>query len=164
MDCPIFPSKNRIFITFENDSQYPSFKPGKYLFSFQYLTRQVGWGISERGKYFTYAAPCSQHFVKDGWPKPIQKEGPLSIPYYTYPTIPWNKVTILFEKPLINKPFVNVGYYMAKDDNDEIGKGQLGSELSLSSGRIGSKWIKIGESNSTENSHTIKLNVCNNNF
>ena len=156
MNCiPEFSQVN-IVLSMDPNSR-ASFPPGTYLFAFKNFTRQVGWGIETTGKYFTNAAPSSCNQVKDGWPTPIYKESVLSHPYHVTSNAPWNVATFSTVSRKHADPFVNIAYYMARDPDGELGRGQMGSDVSLV-GAAGSRWTPIDEKPSGTVHNTVKFN------
>ena len=147
---------SHVAITFNVDPTRPVFNTGEYLFAFKYFTRQVGWGIETYGKYPTEAAPSSANQVQDGWPTPFVKESELTHPYRATPTTPWNIVTFTIYFCKNPGSFVNIGYYMAQDPDNEFGHGQIGSGLGLV-GAMGSRWQKISERPSSVTINTVKF-------
>ncbi len=112
MNC--IPKFSHIDIRLSNDPNRSSFKPGKYIFAFKYLTRQVGWGIETQGKYPTNAAPSSNDQIRDGWPVPIVKESELSHPHNVYTDQPWNIAWFSIRTVINPGPFTNISLYMDK--------------------------------------------------
>ncbi len=155
MNC--IPEFSQVDISLSLDPQTQAlFPPGTYLFAFKNSTRQFGWGIETFGKYFTHAAPSSMNQVRDGWPTPIYKESVLSHPYRVTSDEPWNVATFHTVPRKPADPFVNLAYYMAHDPDNELGHGQMGSDMSLV-GATGSRWVPIDEKPSGTIRNVVKF-------